>query len=108
MGDFNAHYSYVGDNMQFFKMETGAVDPWVDFFLEGAIPEPSADYMIPQKLEITDEIESIDKILYRNGKNLKFTPQVYAIEDELFSTEEGRHLSDHLAVSLRISWVCLD
>lgn len=106
MGDFNAHYSFVGDNLHAFKKQTNAVDPWVDFFLEGVIPEPVAEFMIPKKLEITDEIESIDKILYRNSANLKFIPQSYAIEDKLFSTEDNQHLSDHLAVSLRVAWTC--
>lgn len=104
MGDFNAHYSFVGDNMHDFKRQTQAVDPWVDFFLEGVIPEPLAEFMIPKKLEITNDIESIDKILYRNGTNLKFTPKFYTIEDKLFASESGQHLSDHLAVSLRMGW----
>lgn len=103
MGDFNAHYGFVGDNLHDFKQQTGVVDPWVDIFLEGKIPEPLAEFMIPKKLEITDEIESIDKILYRNGTHLKFIPKSYAIEDKLFSTD-GEHLSDHLAVSLRLEW----
>ncbi|WP_231863204.1 endonuclease/exonuclease/phosphatase family protein [Sphingobacterium populi] len=104
MGDFNAHYAFVGDNLHDFKHSTGTVDPWVDFFLEGKVPEPYADFMIPHKLELTTDIESIDKILYRNGKNLKLIPKSYAIEDDLFSTDSGQHLSDHLAVSLRLDW----
>lgn len=106
MGDFNAHYSFAGDNMHDFKQQTQAVDPWVDFFLEGKIPEPLAEFMIPKKLEITNEIESIDKILYRNGADLTFTPEFYTIEDKLFSADDEQHLSDHLAVSLRVGWKC--
>ncbi len=104
MGDFNAHYAFMGDNIHDFKKQTGVVDPWVDFFLEGKIPEPYADFMIPHKLELKPEMESIDKILYRHGKNVKLIPKSYAIEDDLFSTDDGEHLSDHLAISLKLDW----
>ncbi|MCL7989117.1 endonuclease [Sphingobacterium sp. lm-10] len=104
MGDFNAHYAFMGDNIHSFKKQTGVVDPWVDFFLEGKIPEPYADFMIPHKLELTTDMESIDKILYRHGNDVKLIPKSYAIEDELFSTDAGEHLSDHLAISLSLDW----
>lgn len=104
MGDFNAHYAFLGDNIHDFKKQTGVVDPWVDFFLEGKIPEPYADFMIPHKLALTTDMESIDKILYRNGRDVKLVPKSYAIEDQLFSTDDGEHLSDHLAVSLKLDW----
>lgn len=104
MGDFNAHYAFEGDDMHGFKELTGAVDPWVDFFAEGVIPQPSSDFLIPKKLELTDEIESIDKILYRNGGGIIFTPKRYKIEHQLFVDDTGRHLSDHLAVSLLLTW----
>ncbi|MFD2597600.1 endonuclease/exonuclease/phosphatase family protein [Sphingobacterium corticis] len=108
MGDFNAHYTFVGDNMHDFKKQTGLIDPWVDIFLKGKIPQPFADFMIPHKLELTDEMESIDKILYRHGKGVRLSPGAYAIEDDLFSTETGDHLSDHLAISLKLDWELID
>ncbi len=104
MGDFNAHYAFVGDSLHEFKHQTKTVDPWVDIFLSGKIPEPYADFMIPHKLELTADMESIDKILYRHGKDIRLHPKSYCIEDELFSTDAGEHLSDHLAVSLQLDW----
>lgn len=104
MGDFNAHYKFEGDDMHGFKKKTGVTDPWVDLFSKGVIPQPSSDFLIPKKLELTDEIESIDKILYRSSQQITFIPQRYRIEHELFVNEAGKHLSDHLAVSLYIDW----
>lgn len=104
MGDFNAHYAFKGDDMHGFKEWTGAKDPWIDLFANGRIPQPSAEFLIPKKLELTEEIESIDKILYRNGGGIVFEPKRYKIENELFVDELGRPLSDHLAVSLQLAW----
>lgn len=103
-GDFNAHYGFKLDNMHEFLEETGLKDGWVELMKDGKYPEIGQDFVIYPILELTDKVESIDKILYRSTERLNFVPITYHIEDKLFEDGYGNPLSDHLAVSMLIKW----
>lgn len=104
MGDFNAHYQYHLDNMFEFLKITKLQDSWVSTILHGEIPVVKENFIILDDLSRNDNIESIDKVLYRNSANIVFKPLTYKIEDEIFLDDNKAHLSDHLAVMVNLEW----
>ncbi len=108
MGDFNAHYAFKRDNLHEFILTTGLSDGWVQFLRKGVFPEIIPKFIAPHMLSLNNDIESLDKIFYRNSKNLKFIPKDYQVEIERFCNAEGEALSDHLAVSMQLEWMWED
>lgn len=104
MGDFNAHYQFNLDNMHDFLHQTQLQDSWVETILQGKYPVVQDDFEIISDLEYTNNLESIDKILFRNSNYLTFTPVSFQIELDHFLDDEQNHLSDHLAVSTSLHW----
>ena len=104
MGDFNAHYSFSLDSMHHFLEETQLKDVWVEHFLAGVHPLADPNFIPNDKLVLTSDLESLDKILYRESEQLKLVLSDYKIEDSYFRDPEGFALSDHQAVSARLSW----
>lgn len=107
MGDFNAHYQFNLDNMSEFINLTSLQDSWVSTVQQGNYPTVKENFEFISDLDCTNEIESIDKILFRNSTSLFFEPIAYKIENEAFLNEEKLHLSDHLAVSVQLNWKTL-
>ena len=50
------------------------------------------------------EEDRIDKVLFRNGNRVKFTPIRYIAEDSDFIDEDEKPLSDHTPVSVVFRW----
>lgn len=105
MGDFNAHYAYELDNLFEFLEKTGLEDVWVDIINRGKFPLLDPHFVARDMLSLTNETESLDKILYRNNTHFKFTPIFYDIDHVLFRDENALPLSDHLAVGGTLKWV---
>lgn len=104
MGDFNAHYQYNLDNMLELLKLTQLQDIWVETQLNGKYPDVQDNFEFISDLDCTDELESIDKILYRNSAHLVFKPLQFKMEQDNFKNNKGMHLSDHLAVMAEIAW----
>ena len=47
---------------------------------------------------------SIDKILYRSGERVALEATRWAYQDEVFVSDSGEPLSDHLPVAVRLEW----
>ncbi|WP_051293022.1 endonuclease/exonuclease/phosphatase family protein [Olivibacter sitiensis] len=104
MGDFNAYYGAQWDNMHQFIMENGLKDGWTTLRQDDVHPVPSSSFKVMDNLLVTDSCESIDKVLFRNSKDLLLEPDDYWVENKLFVDDRGNPLSDHCAVSLRFRW----
>lgn len=104
MGDFNAHYSFNDDNLHDFMLSTALVDSWVELQNGGLAPEAKHEFKPPHMLSISNECESIDKILYRSDKHLSLMARDYNIENNLFTNSRGLPLSDHYALALNFNW----
>ena len=108
MGDFNAHYAFSEDNVRDFQAELGLSDSWVVLRNEGKLPDHQANFVAAHALEVHNDCESIDKILFRNTDALIMHPEAYQVEQAMFSNEKGQPLSDHCAISLTMKWELLD
>jgi len=104
MGDFNAHYAFSEDNLHDFQKETAVQDSWVMVQNKGIHPALLPDFKAIHALQVTEKCESIDKIYFRDSEKLRFSPSSYKIEHKLFSNAEGKPLSDHCAISLKMTW----
>lgn len=104
MGDFNAHYAYVGDNMQHFLEETGLEDAWLNLLRNGTVPPKTDTFEPPPNLSLDTHVESLDKILYRGNHRISFTARGYRVERNKFVNDLGLELSDHLPISLQLDW----
>lgn len=105
MGDFNAYYSFDKEWIKDFQEQVEVEDSWVLLQKEGAFPEVIAEFSAQDALGITDQRESIDKIYFRNSSDLKLLPSAYKVERSLFENEFREQLSDHCAISLKLSWL---
>lgn len=108
MGDFNAHYSFNMDNIRELNRHLGTKDTWLEIFKNGELPQVTPNFVAQPKLSLTSDMESIDKILFRNSSKVKIEPKSYHIEKELFSNLQGLDLSDHCAISSAIVWTRLN
>jgi len=104
MGDFNAHYAFIEDNVRDFQEKTNLTDSWIVLRNQGKLPDHKHDFSAQHALKVTNDCESIDKIYFRNSDQLIFNPQDYQVQHELFSTDKGQPLSDHCAISLNLEW----
>ncbi|TYR33314.1 endonuclease [Sphingobacterium phlebotomi] len=104
MGDFNAHFGAAWDNMSWFTQKTGLRDVWTTLMKNGAYPVAHSAFIPKEKLSLTDNCESIDKIFFRNSTYLEFSPSQYKVEKKYFSNSDGITLSDHYAISSILKW----
>lgn len=104
MGDFNAYYTFQWDNMKDLLGKTKLKDTWLIQYKEEKIPIIDDLFKVFPILDLKNEEESIDKILFRNSEELIFTVKEYNIEIDPFLDTNKQHLSDHLAVSASLSW----
>ena len=104
MGDFNANYAFAGDQIGDFMQQSSLFDSWVLLQNKGYLAALAENFQAPAALGITDAVESIDKIYFRNSDELILHPADYLVQKGLFVTESGIPLSDHCAISLRLKW----
>ncbi len=104
MGDLNSHYSYFYDNVQHLLTENNLRDAWVVLMHQQHMPRPEMRLPDPKILDINEQSESIDKILYRSSDQIELTPSAYNLEAQSFCDGSGNPLSDHHPVSLLFSW----
>ncbi|SKB36285.1 Metal-dependent hydrolase, endonuclease/exonuclease/phosphatase family [Parapedobacter luteus] len=104
MGDFNAHYTYINDDMQQFLQETSLTDAWVQLMKNGIVPKKNLHHQALSNLSIDERTESLDKILYRSNHEISLMPVAYRVEAGKFTDPSGNELSDHLPISAVFNW----
>ncbi|SEL00734.1 endonuclease/exonuclease/phosphatase family protein [Parapedobacter koreensis] len=104
MGDFNAHYTYMDDDMQRFIQETSLADAWIELIKNGIMPQKTLQHQSLPNLSIDEQTESLDKILYRGNQRISLMPTAYHVETGKFVDPEGNELSDHLPISVVFNW----
>lgn len=71
---------------------------WRDFLAETGLADTCA------MMECA-EVDSIDKIAFRNARNVEFTVESYEHVNADFLDDQGNDLSDHPPVAVRFTWV---
>src|SRR5690606_29159488 len=107
MGDFNANYAFSADKIADFMHQAALLDSWVLLKNKGSLPKLMENFQAPSALQITDAMESIDKIYFRNSDELLLQPEDYLVQKDLFVNPSGVPLSDHCAISLTLKWKLL-
>lgn len=108
MGDLNAHYGFFYDNVKILVDENALEDVWMNEKCAGKYPLLSKMAPSDDILSLTENGETIDKILFRSSALLKLSASEYRLESLLFSNENGMPLSDHHPVSARFTWSLLN
>jgi endonuclease/exonuclease/phosphatase family metal-dependent hydrolase len=105
LGDTNSRYTRVGtDNIQDLLTMTGVHDVWVDLRRGGIVP--AAGVPITDDCETTPSTgncEEVDKIFYRNGDHLVFSPDTYQVLRQMFMGTM-KPLSDHDPVAVEFEY----
>ncbi|MCE7062133.1 endonuclease/exonuclease/phosphatase family protein [Dyadobacter sp. CY343] len=104
MGDLNGRYHFSSDNIQELLIANSLRDAWIMLENEGLLPAASPNIPPRDILNITEKMESIDKIMFRSSDALELFPAEYALQSELFEDQSGKPLSDHLPVGLTFNW----
>jgi len=103
MGDINAHFCYEHDNIRDFIHDNQLSDTWLMLKANDCFPM-FKPFVKEDILLLSDECESIDKVLYRSSHNLLLTPSQYRFENLKFRNNQEEPLSDHCPVSVYFSW----
>ncbi|MFC4726707.1 jacalin-like lectin [Coralloluteibacterium thermophilus] len=106
MMDSNTRYTRSGDNLRTLLDDNGLRDPWVEL-VKGTRPALGADALLCGTPP-TDDCEVVDKILYRDARNLVLVADEYRLDDPDFYDDRGRPLSDHYPVFTRFGWATVD
>ncbi|KAA0994155.1 endonuclease [Dyadobacter sp. UC 10] len=104
MGDLNGRYQFASDNIQKLLNNNDLRDAWVMLRNKGQLPVASSKLPPRDILHLTENTESIDKILFRSSDALELFPTRYALHANLFENQTGEPLSDHLPVGLTFNW----
>ena len=108
MGDLNAHYEYYYDNIQNLLNANSLTDAWVTLLHNDILPTALKQLPASDILNLQNDSETIDKILFRSSDKIQFIPSQYRLENVLFNNNTGRPLSDHHPVSLVFTWKLID
>lgn len=103
-GDFNSHFSFSEDNLEDFMHKTQLQDSWVILEHDQAIPTIDPLFLCIDIMDIDNESESIDKVMFRSNEKITLTPKVYEVEQDKFVDEGGEPLSDHWPISVVFDW----
>lgn len=104
MGDLNAHYGYYYDNIQNLLNANSLTDAWLTLMHNDILPTALKQLPANDILQLENDAETIDKILFRSSDRIKFMPSRYRLENMSFNNNAGRPLSDHHPVSLVFNW----
>jgi len=104
LGDTNSRYTRAEDNFETALLqECGLSDPWIELVRGGIVPPDGPPLTDSSNLN-GPNYEVVDKIFYRSGPAVTLTPIVYKLEDEYFTDENGKQLSDHYAISVTFQY----
>ncbi|REA62800.1 endonuclease [Dyadobacter luteus] len=106
MGDLNAHYDFHLDNLPELLSKNNLKDAWLEL---GRQKLPVVTTRLPDDriLQVNNQTESIDKILYRSNDQVKLLVSDYQVQHQLFKNESDIPLSDHHPVGIVFSWQLL-
>lgn len=103
-GDFNSHFSFSEDNLVEFMDKTKLEDCWITLQRDHVIPIIDPLFLCVDIMDINNESESIDKVMFRSNDKLTLIPKVYEVEKEKFVDQYGEPLSDHWPISVVFDW----
>jgi endonuclease/exonuclease/phosphatase family metal-dependent hydrolase len=101
MGDTNTRYTREGQTIGDF-LKYGFRDVWIDLVRGGVKPALGSPPLTSCANTTSPECEIVDKVLYRNNRNVRLVPLEYKVESERFVNAQGESLSDHWPVS--VTW----
>jgi hypothetical protein len=116
-GDIAARESQADQLLEYIKTRSvgNAVIAAGDWNLKGS---READMVVLDRILAEGELmdscralscgeERIDRVLFRSNDSILVTPQIYNVEIDTFTDEDGEPLSDHDAVSVLFGWELL-
>ena len=99
MGDFNSRYTREGDTIR-AMLDMGFTDLWLTLVRDGNIPTYGTGKLKDcSPKETAYDCEGIDKMFFRNGVGIVFTPLAYKHGDDdryFYMANDTIPLSDHL------------
>ena len=101
MGDTNTRYTREGHSIGDF-LKHGFHDVWIDLIRGGVKPTLGSGSLTSCANPTSADCEIVDKVLYRNSRNVRLDPLEYKVENERFVNANGQALSDHWPV--RVTW----
>ncbi|UPZ36246.1 endonuclease [Sphingobacterium sp. PCS056] len=104
-GDFNSHFAFSEDNLEEFMVKTHLQDSWIMLERDDVMPTIDPLFLCMDIMDIDNESESIDKIMFRSNEQITLMPKKYEVEREKFVDKLGEPLSDHWPVSVVFDWM---
>lgn len=102
MMDSNTRYTRSGDNIRELIEANGLRDPWIEL-VKGSAPAAGSDALLCGTPP-TNDCEVVDKILYRDARNLVLVADSYSNDNPDFYRADGEPLSDHYPLHTRFGW----
>ncbi|MNL39362.1 hypothetical protein D3C87_1616380 [compost metagenome] len=84
--------------------KTKLEDCWITLQRDHVIPIIDPLFLCVDIMDINNESESIDKVMFRSNDKLTLIPKVYEVEKEKFVDQYGEPLSDHWPISVVFDW----
>lgn len=105
MGDTNSRYTRPADNLAAFLSQTKLVDTWVELVRAGKAPASTDPALVcADPVPTTTNCEVVDKVLYKNGKNVTLKPSDWQYLGTQFTDASGKPLSDHTPISVTFTY----
>ena len=101
-GDTNSRYTREGDDFDILLLNPcNLSDAWIQNIMKGEIPPKGPSRMVDDLGELG---EVVDKIWFRNGKNIEINALTFKLHLTGWTDKEGNQLSDHYPISSLISY----
>ncbi|SNX84837.1 related to endonuclease/exonuclease/phosphatase family protein [Melanopsichium pennsylvanicum] len=105
MGDTNSRYTRPKDNLLSFLSQTELTDTWVQLVRGGKAPASTDPALVcASPIPHTTNCEIVDKVLYKNGKDVTLTPSNWQYLGMQFTNATGAPLSDHTPIFVDFSY----
>jgi endonuclease/exonuclease/phosphatase family metal-dependent hydrolase len=102
-GDTNGRYTR-DSALNLLLNRHGLIDPWITLVRHGSFPALGSPAIACEFANITDSCEIVDKIYYRGSKYIQFSASDYHVLHN-FVNAQGQQLSDHLPLTVNMSYV---
>ncbi|GAA3925827.1 hypothetical protein GCM10023085_03850 [Actinomadura viridis] len=104
MGDTNTRYTRAEDNIRELVAAGGFTDAWVADARGGVPPAAGDPALVCDDSQVTDDCEVVDKILFRDGGDVRLRLTGYSNENARFRTADDTMLSDHYPIAATFAW----
>lgn len=105
MGDTNSRYTRPNDNLASFLSQTKLIDTWVELLRSGQAPASTDPALLcASPVPTTTNCEVVDKVFYKNGKNVTLRPSNWSYLGTEFTDASGSPLADHTPISVKFTY----